>query len=308
LVLDVTARYRGFSLLELLGVIAIGTLAAEAIVTTLMRQQQFYRAATELRSARAEVRDAVEVLSSDIRGMSAGDTRLRADSALELFAEIGVSIVCQVAGNEVGLPPSHVSGNTLTSILTDPDTGDIATFYVDSAGTGARWMQYRLAGFELRNLDSTCGTSGFSSATDRGVLQKGFALTISGAIPSGIGAGTPVRFLRRARYSLYRASDGKSYLGYRRCNALGPSVCGTIQPLSGPYLRYSTDEHATGLRFEYFDDSGAHLDPTAPATALARIDISARSASGQRNPFSRRGANISDSGTVSVALRNRGGD
>jgi prepilin-type N-terminal cleavage/methylation domain-containing protein len=305
LVLAVSTTCRGFSLLELLGALAIGGLAAGAIVATLTRQQQFYRGATEIRSTREEVRDAIEVLSSDVRGMSAADTPFRADSALELFAAIGTSIACQVVGNEVGLPPSHPLGNTLTSFLTVPDTGDIAMFYVDSADAGTRWRQYRIGAIESRSVSSVCApTSGFSDDAELGAAHRGFALTLISSIPSGVRVGTPVRFFRRARYSLYRASDGNWYLGYRRCNAFGVSACGTIQPISGPYRGYSSDPRATGLLFEYFDNGGGRLDASASATTLARIDITVRSQSQQRNSFSQGRQRISDSATVSVALRN----
>lgn len=308
-VLAVSAPYRGFSLLELVAVMVIGGLAAGAVVATLTRQQQFYRGATEIRSTRQDVRDAIEILSSDVRGMSAADTPFRADSALELFSGIGTSVVCQVVGNELGLPPSHPLGNTLTSFLTVPDTGDIAMLYIDSAAAGTRWRQYRIGSIESRTVGSVCPpASGLSSDADLGAPQKGFALTFTSSIPSGVGVGTPIRFFRRARYSLYRASDGNWYLGYRRCNAFGVSACGTIQPISGPYRGYSSDRHATGLLFEYFDNTGGRLDASAPATALARIDITVRSESLQRNSFSQAHSKISDSAAVSVALRNRGID
>jgi prepilin-type N-terminal cleavage/methylation domain-containing protein len=309
LVFLLSARHDGFSLIEIVVVIAVLSVAAAAIVTTLTRQQQFYRGAAELRSARADVRDALEVLTSDIRGMSAADTPLRADSALELFAATGASVVCQLAGNEIGLPPLHSSGNTMTTFLGDPDTGDIAMFYIDSGVSGTRWRRYRIASFETRRLDSVCpATSGFSGDVDVGASRMGFGLTLVGGTPNGIGAGTPIRIFRRGRYSLYRASDGNSYLGYRRCNAVGASGCGTIQPVSGPYRSYSPNSRVTGLLFEYFDSAGTRLDPSAPPTALARIDVTARSASPQRNGFSLRQPTIADSATVSVALRNRGTD
>jgi prepilin-type N-terminal cleavage/methylation domain-containing protein len=307
-VFALSARRDGFSLIELVAVIALASLAVAAIVATLTRQQQFYRGATELRSARADIRDALEVLTSDIRGMSAADTPFRADSALELFAATGASVVCQLAGNEVGLPPLVSSGNALTTFLVDPDTGDVAMFYVDSAVPGSRWRQYRVASFERRSVSSVCpAVTGFSR-DEVGASQAGFALTLAGGTPSAISAGTPVRIFRRGRYSLYRASDGSSYLGYRRCNAVDGFGCGTIQPVSGPYRSYSSDSRATGLLFEYFDSAGTRLDIAAPASALARIDVTARSESRQRNSFGQHRANIADSATVSVALRNRGSD
>jgi len=116
--------------------------------------------------------------------------------------------------------------------------------------------------------------------------------------------GAIVRFIRRQRYSLYRASDGDWYLGYRRCNAMGVSVCGAVQPVSGPYRAFSRDQRATGLLFEYFDASGQALDVAAAPLSLARVDVTARSESGHPlpsgGPFARK---IADSATVSVAIK-----
>jgi hypothetical protein len=212
-------------------------------------------------------------------------------------------VVCQTIGNEIGLPPSHALGNSLGSFLTDPDTGDIALFYTDSAGAPRHWTRYRVASFASRSAASSCTGSRFSSDAERASRARAFAVTVTPSLSPGVHEGTPVRFLRRVRYSLYHASDGKSYLGYRRCNADGPSVCGGIQPVSGPYRAYSRDVHATGLLFEYFGASGEPLDATA-SHGLARVVITARSQSEQQNPFRSRDKTIADSGMVSIALRN----
>jgi hypothetical protein len=114
-----------------------------------------------------------------------------------------------------------------------------------------------------------------------------------------------VRFIRRGRYSLYRASDGDWYLGYRRCNALGSSVCGAIQPLSGPYRRYSSDPAATGLLFEYFDANGNRLGAGSSPLELARVDVTARAESRHHLIVEGRQSTPGDSATMSIAIRNR---
>src|SRR5437763_731355 len=72
----------GFTLLELVVVLAILGAIGGTIGTLLLRQQRFYRGASELLYAREGVRDALEVLATDIRGVATADTvRLLADSA-----------------------------------------------------------------------------------------------------------------------------------------------------------------------------------------------------------------------------------
>ncbi len=300
--------HSGFTLIELAVVLVILGVVGSAIGVTLLRQQRFYRGATELLSAREGVRDAIELLSTDIRGMSTADTaRLLADSALEIFASIGSSVVCQIAGPEIGLPGMvPTPGNTLTAFSTEPDTGDLVLFYRDSIEAGSQWERHRIAGFSSRSLAATCPAStGFTRAVDLAAGVRGFLVTLTTPLSSHVALGAPARFIRRGRYSLYRAGDGDSYLGYRRCNAMGPSDCGAIQPLSGPYRAYSRSAGSTGLLFEYYDALGARLGTGSSPLALARVDITARAESRQPLSIEGRGSTPSDAAMVAVAVRNR---
>jgi prepilin-type N-terminal cleavage/methylation domain-containing protein len=301
-------RRSGFTLLELAIVLGILGVVGSAIGLTLVRQQRFYRGTEELVGAREGVRDAVEILSTEIRGMSIADTaRLLADSAVEMFASVGSSVVCQIGGSEIGLPGAvSPRGNTLTAFLTQPDTGDIALFLRDSSEGGSLWERHRITGFSTRSAATACpATSGFSPATDVDAIATAFLVVLSTPLSDHVHRGAPVRFIRRGRYSLYRSSDGSWYLGYRRCNALGPSVCGAIQPLSGPYRAYSSNPPSTGLLFEFFDGSGARLAAGSPSLKLARVDISARSESRQSLMVEGRAWTPAESATVSIAVRNR---
>lgn len=284
-------------------------LVGSTIGFTLIRQQRFYRGATELLHAREGVRDAMELLSTDIRGMSVADTvRLLADSAIEFFANVGSSAVClNTGGTGVGLPGTPSGrGNALTSFLAQPDTGDIAVFHRDSLEGASEWERHRIISFGPRSLALTCPAwSGLARAAEVDAGGRGFFLDLSTPLSQHVRAGAPVRFIRRGRYSLYRASDGSWYLGYRRCDAVGASVCGAIQPLSGPYRDYSSNPRNTGLLFEYFDGSGSRLTSNASPLALARVDITARAESRHRIVVEGRVSIPSDSATVAIAIRNR---
>jgi len=297
------------TLVELAVVLALVGLVGSTMGMTLIRQQRFYRGATELLQAREGVRDALDLLATDIRGMSVADTvRLFADSAIEFFANVGSSVVCQATGGTtVGLPnASSGRGYTMTAFLVQPDSGDIALFHRDSIEGGSEWERHRITGFGARSLSAACPASSASvqqAAIDSG--RTGFFLELSTALSPQVKPGAPVRFVRRGRYSLYRASDGRWYLGYRRCDAVGASACGAIQPLSGPYRNFSTDPRSTGLLFEYFDGAGTRLPPTGSPLAVARVDVTARAESRQRILVEGDVSTPADSATVVIAIRNR---
>jgi type II secretory pathway pseudopilin PulG len=297
----------GITLIELVVVLVLIGLVGTTIGRTLIRQQRFYRGTAELLHAREGVRDAMELLSTDLRGIAVADTvRLLADSAIEFFANVGSSVVCQRLGSTaVGLPAaSSGRGNVLTALATVPDTGDIAVFHSDSIDAGSEWVRHRISSFGPRSLAVTCPPSS-EFARDADVnAGTGFLLETSTPPSPNIRVGAPVRFLRRGRYSLYKGSDGDWYLGYRRCNTVGASTCGPIQPVSGPYREYSSDPRRTGLLFQYFDRSGRALTAGDSPLALARIDITARTESRHRINVEGRVGVPSDSATITIAIRN----
>jgi len=147
--------------------------------------------------------------------------------------------------------------------------------FPNAQSDSAHWVQSRISAFASRALSTSCPAStGFTSALDAAASRTGYALTLPAALPSEVRRGAPVRFVRRARYSLYKSSDGAWYLGYRRCNAIGQSVCTTIQPVSGPYLAYSHGgTGVSGLGFRYFDANGNELFDAAASPQLAKIDV-----------------------------------
>ena len=302
-----TVRRRGASLAELLVIVALAGLIGSIIALTLTRQQRFYRRAAEVGFVRESLRDALEVLSADIRQISIVDSvRLKSDSAIEFFSTIGTSVVCEIAGNEIGLPNGRVSGNSLSGFLAQPDTGDLIALYTDSGGVAEKWERHRITAAGSQSLSKSCPvSSGFSYQSDVDAGSGGLVLTVGTAVSASVFPGAPVRFLRRQRYSLYHASDGNWYLGYRRCNAMGAPACGAIQPVSGPYRPYSTDSQRSGLVFEYFDSDGRVVDPSETSFALARVDITGRAESAPGISVGVLPDRISDSATLTVAIRNR---
>lgn len=304
-----TAR-PGFTLIELIVAIAVLSVVGGAIHEGLRRQQVVFRSIALMIGARSDVRDAGEVLATDILSASPIDTLpVTSDSAVEFSSTIGVTISCDSApGYTLAIPPERLaSGLQLTSLLATPDSNDLVLIYNhDSAATAgqARWERHTIASVSSRGASTACPSStGFTSAGDGAAAT--FVIALRSAANGGIPRGAPVRIVRRGRYSLYRSSDSRWYLGQRRCDPLGPSSCRPIQPVSGPYAGYSSAGQS-GVSFEYFDAAGTALTPWDAGSRVARIGVVVRGRSQVLPRFGRSATgNYADSSAASVALRNR---
>lgn len=302
---------RGFSLPEMLIAILVVAVVGGAICEGMRRQQLLFRSIAAIVAVRGDVRDAAEVVAADVSSTSPLDTLpLATDSGIELYTLIGSSVSCDSApGYAISIPPEKLQdGNVLTTLLAIPDSADLLmVFNDDSAATGdePRWDRHSIAAVSPQPASTACPAStGFTTAADAGAPAR--VVTLRGAASGGVRAGAPVRLLRRTRYSLYRSSDSKWYLGSRRCNPLGASSCNIIQPLSGPYQSYSAAGAQSGLSLRYFDAAGTALLSPAGMRDLARIELAARARSGV--PVSLGGrfsAARVDSAALSLALRNR---
>lgn len=301
---------RAFTLPELLVSILLLAVVGGAIAGGLRRQQQVFRSIAVMVSTRGDARDAAEVLAADLSSASPLDTlTLALDSAVEFFSLIGASISCYAAPEYVvRLPPEKLqSGYRQTTLLAAPDSGDLLlVFNDDTAATAGepRWDRHTIAAVSSAPAASVCpSATGFTTGADQSAPSH--ALTLSGAVSDGVSSGAPVRILRRTRYSLYRGSDSRWYLGQRRCGSLAASACGAIQPVSGPYLAYAgAGQGGIGLR--YLDVSFVPLWSASGSARVALVELTVRVRAAA--PINLRGpapSQYADSAALSVALRNR---
>lgn len=294
---------RAVTLIELLMGIVVATLVTLLAVAHVTRHQHAYDAISADVDLRTRLRDASELITADLRGSSpAGDSILFAsDTAVEFYSAIGSSTVCAVpALNRITLPPDSLpSGRTLSSWVATPDTGDYVVIFGDSSSASpAGWVRARIASFNTTPTSVGCPVSaGLLTAGDIGT-PRAYEVTVSSTIAANVRRGSPVRFIRRVRYDVYRAGDGKWYLGYRRCTG----ACAPVQPVSGPY------EIAAGrpIAIRYFTRGGAPLSGTGPTTDVARVEVVSHAAYKRavRLP-GRSAASMGDSVMATVALRNR---
>lgn len=303
----------GFTLPEMLIVLAIFGITIGAIMTVVMRQQQFYRSANEVLTMRSQLRHGLGAIVADLRAISpaAGDFYALSDRAIELRSSIGSSIACRLPTTKsIVIPPSTLtSGTTLSAWMSLPVATDSFFVYDDSSSvTVAAWKGYKIETITAVSDTSGCTTaSGFVQASD--MTRSSYRITIpsTATLPPTLLTGAPIRFFRRARYELYRASDNKWYLGYFDCIAGRSPVCNSLRPMAGPFRDYSTETDKSGLLFSFFDVNGAALTAaTSSAPNVARVTVSLRgqtlaavSLSGGTRSV------LTDSLVMDVAIRNR---
>ena len=326
-------RRRGMTLVEIMVSLVLLGIVSGVIMRVIMRQQRFYTGVNQIMTQRSQLRQATAVLPVDLRSLSSvGDDILAAyDSSMEFMVNVGTGAVCEVVDNknQVAMPPDTLWSSTtpppdITSWYgtaePDPEDEDIlysAYIYDDSVTLGNEddyWKRYNLV--DIHKDASKC-VSTYTTIGDVGKLRPILEVADpdgktdpvnGGALSQYIGVGAPVRIARRVKYSLYKESDGKWYLGFARflkstMNYEAPA------PVSGPYDPYGSP---SGLRFRYYDVDGNEIPSGADQTnreKIARVDliVRARTSANVRAAGIQNGADrqYRDSLAVSVMLRNR---
>jgi prepilin-type N-terminal cleavage/methylation domain len=265
------AARSGFSLAEIMVALVLLGIVATGIMTVIMRQQQFYRSATEVIDTRQQIRQASSVVPVDVRGVSSvgGDILNMSDSALDVRGHIGSAIVCSHTANTITVPPLNLANNKyFTTFLTRPQVHD-AMLVFDDVGPGTAddiWGVYYIS-----NIDSTLvGCGSFTDPTADAAKYR-YVYTLTSNLSATIIDGAPIRFARGVKYSIYKSgSDNLWWMGYRECRGDGTG-CSAVQPVSGPYRAYvANDTVNSGLSFVYRDSTGA---VTTTPTNVARVEM-----------------------------------
>lgn len=290
-------RLRGTTLVELLAVLVLLALVGAAVMRIAVGQQRFLSAVDAVIDARRAARDGVDIPRQDLRAVAAASGGIYAMVAdmIEFRSLIGVSVACRVDSSRIRVSiPARDAWSRLTSWVASPRAGDTVLVF-DAASDSAHpvWHAHALTTDPVPGGVCPVG-SGFA----RNSIEEAAALELQ-LIPQlepTIHAGAALRFVRRARYQLYRAGDGRWYLGYLDCLSSRATPCSTIQPVSGPFA-------SGGVRFAFSDSSGV---PTGNPSSVARVDVVSHT--GTHAPLRAMGfvwGSYSDSVVASVALRNR---
>ena len=291
----------GFSLTKLIVAIALFGVLAATLTGILVNQQRLYVASSEIIEARSNVRQAADILPSELRGISParGDIYAMSAMSIEFRLPTGSAVACEIDSSRTSLtiPPQTTSAHSGASAwLRAPEYGDSLLIYDHGATNSASDDAWRIHALAAGLTTGTC--SAFTSTAAEAAL--GHTLSLASPLPSTVASGASIRFFRRARYELYDAANGQGYLGFSDCLATRTPACSTKQPVSGPYIRVGSP--TSGLLLSYFDSSGAS---TADPRRVARIDVTtrARSRSAMRLPGRPLG-DFTDSLSFSIATRN----
>jgi len=299
-------RYRhGITLIELLVALAVGGTALGLVAAISFREQQTFNDLAAVASSDAQLRDAGSLLPVDLRPLAPATGDVRAgearDTSLELRATIASAVVCDTTTTALILAPSGQGGTAYGSVAEPIEAGDTAWLYA-AADTAEEWRPFRVAATSDAPAGPCAGLAPELADKDKALPRVVVALDTPPALASALGF--PVRITRPRRYSLYRASDGLSYLGERDWNPETRRF-NTIQPVSGPFAPAA--EH--GLVFRYLDSTGASLAiPVAnpSAIALVQVDLRVEARNAMRAPG--HGAILgehADSASVLVLVHNR---
>ena len=292
-------HHAGVVLVEMLVALTLLGIVLALVSAVSVRQQQFLRNLDANAASSARMREARAVLPLDLRGLSPADVRVSEarDTSLEVRATIGSAVICDTSGTDAILFPKAPDSLSYTSMLRNPERGDTA-WLLDTSADSSVWSAVAIDTAFVAPAGA-CAAAVADLATAGGARWSLRLRRDSARAP--VTPGTALRITRPIRYTVYRASDGESYLGAREWNSsLGRFD--VVQPVVGPLA-----PGAAGLRFRYFDADELELAPTTAAVnrvALVQLVLHgvARIAQQQRAGVPR--LHLSDSGAFFVRLRN----
>lgn len=256
-----TARrpHPGFTLVELMVGLVVAMIVGMAAITVAVRHEHLAFALEQIMEARRALREGTDALRYDLRSTAPQQHAIYSmgPSFVEFRMATGFSILCGLDSSRTLLifPARTSSTPNVTSWIVSPEPGDTVLIFAASADS-ARWHTHAVGSAPASGR--TCSPN-FAATGGASTL----ALRVATPVTSDVGAGAILRFVRRARYELYRAADGGWYLGFRDCLSTRATPCATVQPVSGPYAR-------GGLQFRFLDSADI---PTTDPHRVSRIDI-----------------------------------
>ncbi len=262
---------RGFTLVEILVVVVLGSFLLLSLYQVLISNSRTYAVNNANIQGQQSLRAGLDVLFGELREISpaSGDLIAMGPGAITFRAQRSFGLVC--ATNYLASPPQV----TVRRVGPMVEAGDSVFVFADNDPNRASddvWLHRR-----VQTSDSTVTCSG-SPAQLLGITDLG----VTG---DTVRLGAPVRAHENYTYGLY-AFDGESYLGRKL------SAAAQADLLVGPLLGGS------GVSFRYLDSLGV---ATTVNTRVAQIEVTLRYQSPMRDA---RNQPVADSVVARVFPRN----
>ena len=259
-----TTSRAGMSLVELLVALSLGAIVLAVAASSMLRQQRGVRWIEGLSGAELQVRPVSSALTDELTQLDASTGDIApgeaSDSSLQLRAVVAASLTCDSAA-ALTLLPDTASVPAMVGGMSAPAVGDSVWLYL---GTSLGWRARTVTGV-ARTTTACAAPTSAAGPTFRLLLDA----------PAGASAGTPVRVTRWERWVVYRAGDGRWYVGIRDYSPATSRFL-SAQPVAGPFLRSVRGGTRTGFR--YFDAAGSPLEPDGTnERGIARVRITALS-------------------------------
>ena len=247
--MDSTSRFRspwGFTLVELLIVITLGTMIAGALYRVVRFQQRIYREQRATIARHDALRIAGSIVGLDIIEASGreGDFAAIGSDSIAIRSPVGFAVVCAVDNSNKKLGLFDVSGRVSTT------AGDSLLVYHPNG-----WLVRQIQDVDPQSASSLACPYGGTPSIE-------MSLRVDGSVTE-VPVGAPVRAFRHYSYRLEK--DGSSWWLTR-----GDGT--TSEILTGPF---SGD--GSGLAFAYFDEDG---QSTTDPAQVARVDLTMVAVSG----------------------------
>jgi prepilin-type N-terminal cleavage/methylation domain-containing protein len=293
----------GFTLAELLATMTLLGILGTIVANLMLGQQRFYHRQSEQVDMRRELRTALSLVPSDLRGVSSSGGDLLAFSATSITFRntLGASIVCGKPNNTtLDLPPLNTARHTLTSWYTQPQVGDSIFAFNEGTLRGAEddsWTALRITA--IAENTALCPASPYTDAVLDAAKPR-WRVTVTPVIPDSVKVGAGLRFVRSTRYTLTPSATARYYLSRAEYVA---GAWTAASPVSGPYE--TPVGLAGGVRFRFFDSTGVEITSVANAASVSRIDVLLRAKGATTSASGSSPALTRDSLRLRIALRNR---
>jgi len=279
----------GFTLVELLVALVVGSLLMIVVFQMLSGQSRVVAVQSAREEAQQNVRGALEVIASELRGAIPGAILSAEAQAISFMQPRMWGYVC-------GAP----NANTVTAFFSPSAIVDLAVpaegtgAMVNAAPIGAAATNWQPAPAQRVDMTAFTAAGAGNLCAGRGEGGNPVAMNVSapgiGGFPAAVGS--TVVLYTTTRYELAQV-DGAWWLMRSNGTTNGAFV---PQPLAGPVEQGK-------VRFAYFNAAGTELTP-AQATAtpanirMVRVQVVTNSAQKLNNQVQR------DSGAVTITLRN----